>query len=215
MSITVVINNRDLFTWPKSMINKIESYDGLEEIIIIDNESTYAPLCNWYLSLPYKVLKIPNIGHKAPWLPVLNAFIKTDYYIVTDPDLDLVDTPNDTLNHLKNCLDSYPTLQKIGLGLDIKSIPVKSPFYMHVNSHEKKFWDLPLIDGIIRKAPVDTTFAIYNKKIMNEYKITGARTDYPYVAKHIPWSITEMPEEFKYYIEHANNSSSYKSFLGL
>jgi hypothetical protein len=215
MSITVVINNRNLLSWPKAMVEKIQSYSSLEDILIIDNDSSYEPLLEWYDTLNIKVLKIPNIGHTSPWIPEINAFIKTESYVVTDPDLDLSETPIDTLTHLDNCLKEYPFLEKIGLGLDIKSVPLESPFYAHVNSHEKKFWNLPLINNKFRIAPIDTTFAIYNKKIMNEYKITGARMNYPYVAKHIPWNLVERSDEFNYYINEANKSSSYKTFLNL
>ncbi len=215
MNTTVVINNRNLLSWPRAMIEKIQSYKGLADILIIDNDSTYEPLLDWYSTLNFKVVKIPNIGHISPWLPEINALIKTDSYVVTDPDLDLSGTPEDTLVHLHNCLSEYPFLEKIGLGLDIKSVPKEAPLYNHVNTHEKYFWDLPLINNTFRVAPVDTTFAIYNKNIMNQYKITGARTDYPYVAKHIPWNLIERPDEFNYYIKNANNSSCYKTFLKL
>jgi hypothetical protein len=215
MNVTVVINNRNLFSWPKSMVEKILKYENLAEIIIIDNESTYEPLLEWYSQIQHKIIRIPNLGHSAPWIPEINALIKTDLYVVSDPDLDLELTPNDTLRYLVDCLNKYPEFEKIGLGLDILSVPKDAPLYSHVNSHEKYFWDLPLIDGVLRKAPVDTTFAVYSKKIMNSYKITGARADYPYVAKHIPWNIVDRSEEFNYYIKTANNSSCYKTYLKL
>ena len=37
--ITVIINNRNLFTWVVEMVNKIKTYEGVGEIIIIDNGS--------------------------------------------------------------------------------------------------------------------------------------------------------------------------------
>ncbi len=215
MNITAVLINRNLLTWPKAMVEKIQTYENLAEIIIIDNESTYEPLLDWYATSPARILRIPNVGHVAPWIPELNAQIKTDFYVVSDPDLDLSDTPTDTMRFLADCLVRHKHLEKIGLGLDIRSVPEASPYFAHVNNHEKKMWALPLLDGILRRAPVDTTFAIYNKNIMNSYKITGARTDYPYVAKHIPWAVVDRSEEFDYYIQSANKSSSYKTFLKL
>ncbi len=197
------------------MVEKIKTYSNLAEIIIIDNDSSYEPLLDWYSTIDHKIIRIPNIGHVAPWIPEINDHIKTEFYVVSDPDLDLDNTPEDTLVFLAGCLSNHRHLQKIGLGLDIKSVPKEAPLYHHVNTHEKFFWDLPLVHGVLRQAPVDTTFAIYSKKIMNEYKIVGARTDYPYVAKHIPWNVVDRTEEFNYYIKNANNSSCYKTYLKL
>jgi hypothetical protein len=148
-------------------------------------------------------------------MPDINKKIKTDFYVVTDPDLDLTDVPANTLRHLQECLVRFPGAGKIGLGLDIDCVPVDSPYYAHVQSHERKFWDLPLIENLVRPAPVDTTFAIYHKQLINRYVICGGRTDHPYVAKHIPWAIIDRGDEFNFYLQSANKSSSYKAFVGL
>ena len=215
MGVTVVINNRDLLSWPRAMVDQICTYDYLAEVLILDNGSSYEPLLDWYQEIPHRAIKLPNIGHTAAWVPEINALIKTDYYVVSDPDMDLSGTPRDTLKHLADQLLSYKQFEKIGLGLDIKSVPKAAPLYEHVNSYEKKFWELPLMPGGVRSAVVDTTFAMYHKGIMNHYKITGLRTDYPYVAKHIPWCLIDRPEEFNYYLAHANDSSCYKVYLNL
>jgi len=195
------------------MVEKIEQYHSLAEIIILDNGSTYPPLIEWYKKIPHKVIFEKNLGHSGPWNPSINKEIKTDFYVVTDPDLDLEDVPLDCLIHMKNILAKYPQAGKIGFGLDIKCVPEESPYFQHVNTYEKRFWEMPSIDNLVRPAPVDTTFAIYNKKIMNSYQICGGRTDYPYVTKHIPWMLVELPEEFVFYLKNANESSSYKPFL--
>jgi hypothetical protein len=210
-AVSVVINNRNLLTWPRAMVERIEQFRSLAEIIIVDNGSTYEPLLQWYEHLPHRIVRTENHGHTAPWRPEINAEIKTDLYVVTDPDLDLAKTPTDCLEHLTTLLKMYPALAKVGLGLDISVVPPESPYYKAVNIFERRYWGLPLIDGLLRAAPVDTTFAIYDKKLFNAYAITGARTDFPYVAEHIPWSVIEPSEEFKSYLATANESSSYKS----
>lgn len=211
--VTVIINNRNLLTWPKAMIKKIQNFDSLAEIIIIDNDSSYLPTLDWYKTLPHKVIKLPNIGHKAPWIHEVNNQIRTEFYVVTDPDLDLSNVPNDCLTHLAMCLCRFKEYGKIGLSLDISAIPLDSAYYNHVNTFEKSYWDSPLISNLIRQAPIDTTFAIYNKKLLNTYKKCGARTDKPYTARHLPWDLTEHDEEFSYYLKHANSSSSYVRFI--
>jgi hypothetical protein len=212
--VSVLIINRDLLTWPRAMVERIEKFDGLAEIIILDNGSTYAPLLDWYKSQPYRVIFADNLGHAGPWLPEINSQIGTDFYVVTDPDLDLEAVPLDCLVHLRTILARHPSLGKVGLGLEIDNVPQQSPYYQHVNGWERHLWQLPLYDGQFRLAPVDTTFAIYNKTIFNQYGIGGARTTHPYVAKHIPWMLTELPDEFRYYLDRASASSSYKTFVG-
>jgi hypothetical protein len=212
-AITVVINNRNLLTWPKKMVEHISKYSSLAEIIVVDNGSTYEPLLDWYSVSPHKIIRRENIGHYAPWIPEINTQIKTDFYVVTDPDLDISLTPLDTLEHLAMLLIRFKELGKIGLSLDITSVPKESPYYDHVNSHEKRFWDLPVTSGLVRLAPVDTTFAIYNKRLLNSYKITGGRSVAPYFARHMPWEIIEPSAEFQFYINTANQSSSYNSFM--
>jgi hypothetical protein len=46
--ISVIINNRDLLTWTKAMVDKIKTLDNVGEIFILDNASTYKPLLEWY-----------------------------------------------------------------------------------------------------------------------------------------------------------------------
>lgn len=102
--VTVVLNNRNLLTWPKAMVNKIQEFRSLAEILIIDNGSTYEPLLDWYVQLPHRVIRIENLGHVAPWVEEINNEIKTDFYVVSDPDLDISSVPNDCLEHLAMCL---------------------------------------------------------------------------------------------------------------
>ena len=195
------------------MVERIERFSSLADIIIIDNGSTYQPLLDWYESLQHQVVRTTNLGHTAPWIPEINDRIKTPLYVVTDPDLDLERTPRNCLEHLADCLRRLPWAKKIGLGLDISKVPPDSPYFAHVNSQEKCYWDLPLIDGLVRYAPVDTTFAIYDKALLNNYEITGARTDIPYIAAHQPWQVVRPSEEFAFYLSTANESSSYRAFV--
>ncbi len=213
-AITVVINNRNLLTWPRAMVERIEQFSSLGDILIIDNGSTYVPLLDWYATIPHRVIRTSNLGHTAPWTPEINAQITTDLYVVTDADLDLSRTPVDCLDHLAKCLSMFPSARKIGLALDFSDVPRAFPYYDHVHSWEQRFWDLPLIWGLVRQAPVDTTFALYSKRLMNEYRVIGGRTDAPYVAGHIPWTVVEPDAEFAQYLATTNGSSSYRHFIG-
>lgn len=216
--IPVIINNRDLLTWPKAMVEKIKTYDNVGEIIIIDNASTYKPLLDWYGTNPCTVIKVVNIGHKAPWILGILDNLDCDYYVVTDPDLGIENTPTNTLTYLTENLDKY-NLQKLGLGLEWEPTPMNSPYFNHIFNYEKKrFNNSRIISNIHLDVAIDTTFAIYRKS-SKDYFIGGACTGGEYRAKHYPWYLTEEDrnnnKEFMYYIKNASNSSSFKTFLNL
>jgi hypothetical protein len=188
---------------------------GLKEIILVDNGSTNRELLQWYKDCPYRVLFLDNLGHKAPWLSGLIDQISTDLYVVTDPDLDLSDLPDDTLLHLAHLLRENPALEKVGLGLQTGNISPASPYYDHVQSYESLLQGGEVVAGAFVKASVDTTLAIHDRRVLSDYKICGVRTVAPYVARHIPWHVEVPDAEFLYYLDHANaESSSYKRFTG-
>ena len=77
MNIPVIINNRNLFTWPKAMVERIKEYDGVGEIIIVDNDSTYPPLLEWYATNPCRIERLnKNIGVAAPWISEVVSGLK-------------------------------------------------------------------------------------------------------------------------------------------
>ncbi len=215
-NIPVIINNRDLFTWPKEMINKIKTFNKVGDIFIIDNGSTYEPLLEWYETKPCEIIRLDNIGHKAPWVCGLVNKLNKEYYIVTDPDLGLTDLPNDTLEILQNKLEITPQLGKIGLGLKWEYIGDQSKYYNHLQTYEKSRWlKSRNVDDVFIDVAIDTTFALYNKK---EYFIGGGSLSDPYRCYHYPWNFTNETlknnDEFTYYLNNAlNNVCSYKLFL--
>jgi hypothetical protein len=213
--IPVIINNRNLFTWVVEMVNKIKTYEGVGEIIIIDNGSDYPPLLEWYQTNPCTIHRTDNIGHTAPW-QILGDVITNSDYVITDADMGLLDTPTDTLLYLKDNMDSLG-LDKIGLGLNWGIIKEDSLYYNHIQSYEKNRWNSAHTNNIYTDIAIDTTFALYKKG--TPYFVGGASTTYPYVARHYPWEFNqetyENNEEFKYYIKNANTSSSYKTYLNL
>jgi glycosyltransferase involved in cell wall biosynthesis len=216
MKIPVIINNRNLFTWPKAMVEKIKTYDNAGDIIIVDNGSTYEPLVEWYGSKPCDIVFCKNLGHKGPWLSGLVNKISSKYYVVSDPDLGLDQTPQDTLIYMFEKMNRLK-LEKIGLGLDWKSTGENSPFYEHLLKYEGNRWSNSRIqDDVYLDIPVDTTFALYRNR---KHFIGGGSTGYPYIAKHYPWYFTEvereMNEEFMYYLNHATESSSSRGFLNI
>ena len=214
MTIPVIINNRDLLTWPKAMVYKLLQYECIGDIIIVDNGSTYKPLLEWYDNQSVaKVIMCDNLGHGGAWVSGAVSSLNSDIYVVTDSDLGLQHTPNDTLVVLLDKLNKHPELEKIGLGLDWQIVKEDSPYYQRLNLYERDRWKASaIIDDVYVDMWTDTTFALYNKK---QYFIGGGSLSYPYVARHYPW---ELPieynnDEFKYYIDHASDSCTYKMIV--
>jgi glycosyltransferase involved in cell wall biosynthesis len=215
--IPVIIMNRDLLTWPKAMVEKIEQLDGVGEIIIVDNASTYEPLLQWYSTNPCRVVRLQeNLGHLSAWSSGVVAALGDGPYVVTDPDLGLDGIPNDALTYLRDNMLRLG-VEKIGFGLDWKCVTPQSPYWPHLMGSEKTRWERSRVDGgVYLDVPIDTTFAMYSRK---QHWYGGASTGEPYVAKHFSWYLTPEARatnnEFTYYLERANASCSYKTHLRL
>lgn len=214
--IPVIINNRNLLTWPKAMVDAISNFEMVDEIIILDNGSTYQPLLDWYEQTNIRVVKIDNTGHRAPWDSGLVEKLNSEYYVVTDPDLDLSKTPVDCIKQSVDILKKFPEHGKVGLSLMCDDIPPESPYYQHIQNYEKqRQLNSNVLDNHFLNVVVDTTFAVYNVK---HYFIGGVSL-INHKAKHIPWYLThderKNNDEFMYYINNASTSSSYKTFLNL
>ena len=97
MKIPVIINNRNLLTYPKQMFEDLKSFNDIGDITIVDNDSTYEPLLEWYETKPCEIIKTSNNGHLSPWLIDLPKKLTSEFYVVTDSDLDLSTTPKDSL----------------------------------------------------------------------------------------------------------------------
>lgn len=216
MKIPVIINNRDLYTWPIAMIHRILKYDGVGDIIVVDNGSTYPPLIHWYdRQTLVQVKRCDNLGHGGAWVSGAVSDLGSEFYVVTDSDMGLEDTPDDTLMVLLEKLNHQPDLEKIGLGLNWQTVPPESPYFYRLNLYEKDRWEKSnVLNGVHVDVQIDTTFALYNKPY---YFIGGGSMSFPYVARHYPWEIINYVDnkEFKYYIDNASSSSSYKTLLKL
>lgn len=218
--IPIIINNRNLLTWPSKMVEVCKTFQNVGEILIVDNASTYEPLLEWYKTNPCEIIYTTNNGHTSPWILNLPKVRNFKYYVVSDPDLDLTETPKDCLLVLKEKLYKYKEYSKIGLSLSNWEVSLDSPYYHHLNNWSKITWDeLSIVDGLLTNQDVDTTFALYD--INREKSGKSCSLNLPYSAKHIPWEITKQTlkkledefYEYYFYLLNADSSSSYKSFV--
>lgn len=210
--IPVIINNRNRYTYLLQLIRWLENA-GMQNIIILDNGSTYPPLLEYYANTKHRVVHLnDNVGHLALWKSKLWEEIQSRYYIYTDPDVVPAENcPSDMPAYLLQQLRKYPAIEKIGLGLRIDDLPDHNQSKAAIISWEKKYWEKK-VSHEIYDAEVDTTFALYRPFTNGAIWVAPAyRTGPPYVASHMPWyeNTVDPGEESKYYASHARAGASH------
>ncbi len=221
-NLKVYINNRNYVTWPKAMVDKLQSQG--HNVIIIDQASTYEPLLEYYESKPCEIIRLnENYGHRSPWeLKLVDA---SDYYVVTDPDLGIEHLPDDWDQFLMEGLVRFSAFALCcGLSLEDQAIPnnstrTHSTYYKDHKRLEPMYWSHEY-PGNYYLASVDTTFAMYRPGVDFHFDNNGIRTGRPYTAYHLPWHLvnqydandTNMQvvfnEETYFYFTNTNKYSS-------
>src|SRR5688572_32308947 len=111
MNVFIIIKNR--LTWPKAMCEFLSS-TGCDPILI-DNDSDYPPLLEWYKSCPFKVHRLKeNLGHLCLWKSGIIEEYPEQFYAVSDPDLDLSNIPHDYVEVLMKGFKLNPQVIKSG-----------------------------------------------------------------------------------------------------
>lgn len=194
---------------------------GLEKnIVILDNNSTYPPLLDYLASIQVKVVYLKkNYGHLALWKSRLfESVITTQPFVLTDCDvIPDANCPLDFLNHFYSKLLKNEKLTKVGFALSIDDIPENYFRKKEVILWELKHWQhIDQRDPEFFDASIDTTFAVYRPNVMPYMSQwwSSARSNYPYIARHYPWYITNSsPEnvlqEEKFYQESIKSKFSH------
>lgn len=210
-SIPVIINNRNRLGYLKKLIAWLERNEMIN-IFIIDNDSTYKPLLQYYQTIPYKIFYLKkNVGHLALWKTGLIKKFEHDYYIYTDPDILPVFDSIKGIKFLMSLLNKYGNIEKAGLGLKIDDLPDHYADKHKVLSWEKQFW-LKEVEKDVYDAGVDTTFALYRPYTNGYLWVQHAyRSGGEFIARHLPWyENSEQPgEEENYYKNHVKPGASH------
>lgn len=222
----VFINNRDRLTSTRKLVTWLEQVPYVK-IVILDNDSTYPPLLEWYSSIKHRILFLEeNLGQCSLW--VHNKFTENnlqiqfqfqgDWYVYSDSDIvPREECPLDALDYLKQVMIRHPSVYKVGLGLEIGDLPDCFALKRKIQHIEGQYWASQVEPGVF-SAGVDTTFALYHKQRgsrscadlppphQGHQLYPALRTDYPYVARHLPWYVdtNSLGEEDRYYLERAN-----------
>ena len=211
-SVPIVINNFNRVNTLITLIHGLE-IRGYNNIYIIDNNSTYPPLLEYYKDCSYPIYMLnKNIGHLAIWETGFYKQFTDSYFAYTDSDLEIhPDCPDDFMEKFILLLKKYPKALKVGFSICIDDLPDCYINKEQVQKWESQFWKKEIEPNIF-KAPIDTTFAVYKPYFKGEIIDTQhlyLRTGFPYSVKHLPWYIdnNNLSEEEKYYIAHLKTST--------
>jgi hypothetical protein len=208
IKIPLVINNRNRFTYLKAMIDWFKP-DRMAEIIILDNDSTYEPLLDYYKTLDCQVVKLgKNLGHTALYSWNGHHNFKSKNFIYTDPDLLPTETcPKNIIPYLMYLKHEHFFSNKIGIMLETTDLPDHYKYKKDVLELTKHYCHNRLKTCFI--SHVDTTFAMYDiDNVAGKEHFLGncLLTDRPYVMRHLPWyeDSNNLSEEQVYYAAHAD-----------
>ena len=206
----IVMYNR--LTYPKNMAEFLS--DNNVNVILIDNNSTYQPLIDWYDNeCKYKVYRLKeNLGHKCLYKSGIIDEYKDQYYMLTDHDLDISNVPVDFVDVLIKGF-SNPGIIKSGLSLEVNDLP-QNDYAKKALDWEMKYWNRPIDSNGFYESEIDTTLALYDRT--REYSgfpesdkfFQAVRSPRPYTARHLPWYNTpdNINDEEMYYI---NSTETY------
>lgn len=198
---------RDRFEQLRQTVDRLEKAEGID-IILVDNQTTYGPTVEYLKNSPHQVVHLnDNYAHHAPW--TCGLVPSDSYYVVTDPDVKLVDQcPTDWVLYFQELLEMFPNFLKVGVSLQIDNLPDHYNFKQSVIAHETQFWQNQICQHKnvpIYNAPIDTTLAMYRPG--RPFNLGPAlRTGWPYSAEHLAWYVDSenLTEDEVYYRTHAN-----------
>lgn len=213
----IVIIGYQLVSLIKNTVNQIERYT--KDIIVVDNNSDYQPLLDYYKNeFKYTLIKLnQNCGSGAYGCDFVQKFVG-DVYLITDPDLQFNPLlPDDFIEQMYR-ISNYFQASKVGFALDIFSADINPKLRwnkMAVKEWELHFWNKRVVypaDSKIQTyiAEIDTTFCLVNKKTVQRCQI---RVGGNYTCRHLPWhnNFQEilLPGEYESYKKN-NISTSWK-----
>lgn len=200
--VPIIINNRNRYTFLKLMVEQLYSF-GYKHIYVLDNDSSYPPLLEYYKTIQAKVIFLKqNVGYRALWETNVFEQFKNQYYVYSDPDILLQSgCPKDFVYQLYVVLNKYSGKEKVGVALKIDDLP---DFYLHKQDaikNESVYWTKQL-EKDVYDAPVDTTLALYKPLAFgNAEECEAIRVGGKLAAQHLTWYLdsNHLSEEELYY----------------
>ena len=217
LEVPIFVICRDKVTPLVQLVDWLEGH-GYEQIILVDNASTYPGLLEYFDRSPHEVIRLgDNLGpHKSIWKTgVRERYAAGSHYVVTDSDV-VPDRrcPGDAVAYFHWALRRFPAFVKAGFGLLIDDLPDHYALAESVRGWEQRYWTQRFARRLYN-ASLDTTFALYRPD--SEFAFgPSIRTGRPYVARHQPWYIDSenRSEEERYYREHCDPTVAHWDLSG-
>ena len=217
-NIHIVILNRDRLHPLIDQVNVLQR-KGYNNITIIDNQSTYPPLLEWYnesnLDVFYNTVT-PNSNQAFRDLVLIGhpkfKDITSNWYVFNDSDIiPLESVPENFIEDLVNYAIRY-NKTKVGMSIKIDDIDLNYPLNAWVHGYESTYWTNGIKDGEVElyPHPIDTTFAVHAPNTLPMWSNDTLRVGEPYIVKHAPfyYDPENLPADERYYLEHMNKQSS-------
>ena len=216
-------------TYLRLMLSQIQSM-GWSNFIVIDSGSTFPAMQDELDKLPKskKLILGSNLGPRF-FSENNEFFLKLpNIFCVSDPDLKFNGNMPEDFIELLTEVSSHYRIGKVGLALDIsKELNLKEQNYIlegklqNIREYEKQYWTRPVPNSLgleLYDAPVDTTFALYNKRFFEPnksftraYRIAGA-----YSAVHLPWlDFESRPSDEIDFYNSLNKSGAFHEIDGM
>lgn len=213
--IPIIINNFNQLDYLKLLLSSLEKR-GYQNIVILDNDSTYPPLLEFYKNTHHRVIYLGhNYGYLALWRSGVYKEFHKSYFVYTDPDLCIDENcPDNFLEHFLNIMKRHPLSSKVGFSLRIDDLPDHYELKDKVVEWESQYWIKEVEPGVF-SAPVDTTFALYRP--FTKYGSTllehHLRVNKPYSMHHLPWYVdpNNLTDNIKYYIAQTKQQTHWTS----
>ena len=226
--VPVIVNSFNQLTYLKMMLGQLRRL-GIHKIYVLDQASTYPPLVEYLKEIERTVTVIRLGGNNGPHWLFTSGFssILPRHFIYTDPDILFPeDMPRSLVGDLMR-ISRATNAAKVGLALDISKPDAIKNARLPLNGREYTIpeWEQQFLEKPIRfsgfevyKAPVDTTFALYNRarfdreirrfqagdvyycmEMPGSYRVGGR-----YTSVHVPWMLDDpiSEEELAFYVAH-------------
>lgn len=220
--IPVIIPTFNTVTYARDMVRQLRNL-GVNNIILFDNGSTYAPMLDFLNSPGPGVTVFSGTTNQGPRHVITDEMclaLLPQYFCLTDPDLLFnQEMPYHFLQDLAEMTDKLQ-IGKAGLAIDIneRHLLKQDSFLIGDSQYkiwewEQQFWEIETDQtesgDKIYKAPIDTTLAVYNKKYFNPATYLDAvRVAGRFTCRHRPWypdsGLPKQEEDF--YKAHATAS---------
>jgi len=213
-------------TYSEIMLNQLINLD-FKDIIIIDNASSSSEMIKW---LSYnssragiRVVRLKeNLGPRHCFMDDAVLALLPRRFCLTDPDILFNSSlPEDFLAQMALLAEKH-RIGKVGFALDISDRHLMKKLDYDIDGVKYKTWEweeqfwckcMDRLNGgdEVYDAPIDTTFALYDKKYFSsEDKKRALRIGGRFTARHLPWYIdSKIPQNEECYYRKNQRFSYY------